>query len=42
MKYEIKEIIKDKDSVVIYEFRTMNYSKKEVLGEDKKGDTQFL
>lgn len=42
LKYEIKDVIEDDDSVIIYEFRTMTYSKREVLGKDKKGDTQFL
>lgn len=42
LKYEIKEVIEDEDSVVIYEFRTMNYSKREVLGLDKKDDAQFI
>lgn len=42
LKYEIKNIIKEDDSVIIYEFRTMNYSKREVIGLDKKGDSQFL
>lgn len=42
MKYEIKKIIKDEDSVVIYKFRTMKYSERIVLGEDKKEDTKFI
>ena len=44
LKYELEEILneEDDDSVIIYTFRTMNYSKREVLGTDKKGETQFL
>ena len=36
----IKE--KDSDSIVVYKFRTMQYSEREVHGKDKKGDTQFI
>ncbi len=44
LKYELKEILdeKEEDSVIIYTFRTMNYSKREIIGVDKKGETQFL
>ncbi len=41
---EINEIIKpeDGDSVVVYKFRTKRYSKRIVVGIDKKDDMQFL
>ena len=42
LKVELDNVIKDDDSVVIYEFRTMNYSKREVLGTDKKDDDNFI
>jgi len=44
LKAEINSIIEpdEGDSVVIYTFRSMTYSKREVLGSDKRGDTQFL
>jgi CRISPR-associated protein Cas2 len=44
LKYEIKNILdKDEgDSVVIYTFRSLLYSKREVLGNDKKDDLNFL
>ena len=44
LKYEINRILNEEedDSVIIYEFRSMLYSKREVIGKDKKGDTQFL
>ncbi len=44
MIYEIKKIIKseDGDSVVIYKFKMMYYSEREVLGEDKKEDINFI
>ena len=35
-------IPEEEDSLVIYKFRTMNYSERIVYGADKKGDTQFL
>ncbi|TYB30547.1 MAG: CRISPR-associated endonuclease Cas2 [Candidatus Mcinerneyibacterium aminivorans] len=44
LKKDIEKIIKeeDEDSVVIYQFRTLNYSKRDVVGYDKKNDSQFL
>ncbi|MBB6063340.1 CRISPR-associated protein Cas2 [Thermosipho japonicus] len=42
LKSEIGRIIKDEDSVVIYVFNQMLYSKREVLGKDKKEETKFL
>lgn len=44
LKHELKKIVKkdDNDSVVIYKFRTLQYSEREVLGEDKKEDIKFL
>ena len=42
LKNEIEDLIEEEDSVVIYTFRSMKYSKRIVLGEDKKGDSQFL
>ena len=32
----------EEDSLVIYKFRTMNYSERLVYGLDKKGNTQFI
>ncbi len=42
--YEINSIIKEDegDSVIIYTFRSLLYSKREVYGVDKKLDFQFL
>ncbi|MBC7197304.1 MAG: CRISPR-associated endonuclease Cas2 [Deferribacterales bacterium] len=37
-----KAMIDDEDSLVIYKFRSMNYSERLIFGIDKKGDTQFL
>ncbi len=44
LSYELNKIIKPEegDSVVIYTFRTMNYSKRIVFGIDKKDDLTFL
>ena len=44
LKHELKSLIKEKDgdSVVIYQFRNLSYSKRVVIGKDKKGETQFL
>lgn len=42
---ELNEVIKkhkDEDSIVIYKFRTMKYIKREVYGEDKKEDINFI
>ena len=42
MKLKLKEIvIKDIDSIIIYSFKSMHYSKKEILGLDKKDDIFF-
>ncbi|BBB31818.1 CRISPR-associated protein Cas2 [Thermotomaculum hydrothermale] len=42
--HEIKQIIKKEegDSVIIYRFKMMYYSKREVLGNDKKEDITFI
>jgi CRISPR-associated protein Cas2 len=37
-----KAMIDEEDSLVIYKFRSMNYSERLIFGVDKKGDTQFL
>lgn len=44
LKYEIKKILVEEegDSVIIYTFRSLLYSKREVLGNDKKDDLNFL
>ena len=43
LKGELLSIIqKEKDSVIIYEFRTLNYSKRDILGVEKGGEKQFL
>ena len=42
LQYEINDLIEDDDSVIIYTFRSMKYSKRIVIGQDKKGDSQFL
>ena len=43
LKGELKRIIKkEKDSVVIYQFRTLNYSKREILGQEKGGEQYIL
>ncbi|ABR30217.1 CRISPR-associated protein Cas2 [Thermosipho melanesiensis] len=42
LKIELENIIKDEDSVVIYTFKQMFYSKREVLGKDKKEETKFI
>jgi len=44
LKIEINKIIKKKenDSVIIYEFRTMQYSKRIILGKDKKISIDFI
>lgn len=42
LKSEINHIIEEKDAVVIYEFKQMFYSRREVLGEDKKEDIKFI
>jgi len=44
MVHNLKKIIKKKDeeSIVIYKFRTMQYSKRVVIGADKKEDIKFI
>ena len=44
LKDEMKKLVKedDGDSVVIYKFRTMKYSSREVIGCDKNKDDQFI
>ena len=41
---QLKKVMRteENDSLVIYRFRSMNYSERLVFGLDKKGDTQFL
>ena len=38
----ITGIIKDGDSIIIYKFRSLLYSEREVFGVDKRKDYQFL
>jgi len=44
MVSELKKIMvpEEEDSLVVYKFRSMNYSERLVYGLDKKGDTQFI
>lgn len=42
LKSEINHIIDENDAVVIYEFKQMLYSNREVLGKDKKEDIKFI
>ncbi len=43
LKHELKNIIKqDKDSIIIYEFRTLSYSKREIIGIEKSDNSQFI
>jgi len=43
LKSELLDIIDvKKDSVVLYEFRSMNYSERNVIGIDKRNDSMFL
>lgn len=43
LKGELKRIIKkDEDSVVIYQFRTLNYTRREILGLEKGGEKYIL
>ncbi|MBO8131526.1 MAG: CRISPR-associated endonuclease Cas2 [Candidatus Marinimicrobia bacterium] len=43
LKGELKRIIKkEEDSVVIYQFRTLNYSTREILGQEKGGEKYIL
>ncbi|MCF6464455.1 CRISPR-associated endonuclease Cas2 [Clostridium sp. Cult2] len=43
LKIELKGIIdKDKDSVIIYSFRTTRYSSIEIIGIKKGGEDTFL
>lgn len=44
MTSELKKnmIPEEDDSLVVYKFRSMNYSERLVYGLDKKGDTQFI
>ncbi|GAB6887498.1 CRISPR-associated endonuclease Cas2 [Desulfothermus okinawensis JCM 13304] len=44
LKTEIKDILveEDGDSVIIYSFRSLLYSRREVVGNDKKEDSKFL
>ena len=42
-KMEIKKILNpEEDSIIIYTFRNMSYSKRETIGLDKGGDNTFL
>jgi len=44
LKIEIEKIINyhDGDSVIIYEFRTTKYSRREVIGQDKKQNSFLI
>lgn len=44
LKTRINKLIKksDDDSVIVYEFRTMIYSKRVILGTDKKPNLDFI
>ncbi len=41
---DLRKVMNDKegDSLVIYKFRTMQYSERKVYGKDKKADITFL
>ena len=42
LKGELKRVMEEEeDSVIIYRFRTLNYSKREVIGLEKGGE-QFI
>ena len=43
LKGDLKKIIKkEKDSVLIYQFRTLKYSKREIMGLEKGGDSNMI
>ncbi len=43
LKHEIAKIIDEsEDSVIIYQFRSTRYSKREILGLEKGGEEMFL
>lgn len=42
LQFELSQKMEDMDSIVIYKFRHMKYFERKVLGNDKKGETQFL
>lgn len=43
LKQEVKsKIVEGEDSVIIYTFRSMNYSKRETIGVKKGGEETFL
>lgn len=43
LKKELGELLKPtEDSIIIYEFRSLAYYKRETMGLDKCGDHQFL
>ena len=43
LKGDLKKIIKkEKDSVLIYQFRTLKYSKREIMGLEKGGDSNVI
>ena len=43
LKGELKKLMNEKeDSVIIYSFRTLQYSKREIMGLDKGGGDIFL
>jgi len=43
LKIELRQIIvKDEDSVIIYVFRTLQYSSREIMGLKKGGEEIFL
>jgi CRISPR-associated protein Cas2 len=43
LKEELKKITKkEEDSIIIYQFRTLAYFKREIMGLDKSNISQFL
>lgn len=43
LKGEIQRLIcKERDSVIIYQFRTLRYSRREIIGLEKGGEEMFL
>lgn len=43
MMFELENIIdEDEDSVIVYKLRTTRYFEKEVVGQEKGGESNFL
>lgn len=43
LRSEIKRIIKEsEDSILLYQFRTKKYFEREIIGQDKGSETQFI